>query len=40
MPWLLEFINGVIAELPQNLNAEVVSENDEIEVVLLEADEL
>lgn len=40
MPWLLEFINGVIAELPENLNAEVVSENDEIEVVLLEADEL
>jgi insertion element IS1 protein InsB len=40
MPWLLEFINGVIAGLPQNLNAEVVSENDEIEVVLLEADEL
>ena len=35
MPWLLEFINGVIAELPENLNAEVVSENDEIEVVLL-----
>lgn len=40
MPWLLEFINGVIAELQENLNAEVVSENDEIEVVFLEADEL
>jgi len=40
MPWLLEFINGVIAELPENLNAEIVAENDEIEVVLLEADEL
>jgi transposase-like protein len=40
MPWLLEFINGVIAELPENLNAEVVSENDEIEVALLQADEL
>ena len=40
MPWLLEFIDGLIAELPENLNAEVVSENDEIEVVLLEADEL
>ena len=40
MPWLLEFINGLIAELPPDLNAEVVTENDEIEVVLLEADEL
>ena len=40
MPWLLEFINDLIGELPEHLNAEVVSENDEIEVVLLEADEL
>lgn len=40
MPWLLEFIDDLIAELPKDLNAEVVSENDEIEVVLLEADEL
>jgi hypothetical protein len=40
MPWLLEFIDGLIAELPENLNAEVVAEDDEIEVVLLEADEL
>lgn len=40
MPWLLEFIDSLIKELPENLNAEVVTENDEIEVVLLEADEL
>jgi DNA-directed RNA polymerase subunit RPC12/RpoP len=40
MPWLLEFMNGLIAELPEDLNAEVVTENDEIEVVLIEADEL
>jgi len=40
MPWLLEFISGLIQELPENLNAEVVHENDEIEVVVLEADEL
>lgn len=40
MPWLLEFISNLIAELPEDLNAEVVTENDEIEVVLLEADEL
>lgn len=40
MPWLLEFIDGLIAEFPENLNAEVVTENNEIEVVVLEADEL
>src|SRR5690348_8705874 len=40
MPWLLEFIESLIAGLPQDLNAEVVHENDEIEVVVLEADEL
>lgn len=40
MPWLLAFIDSLIQELPENLNAEVVTENDEIEVVLLEADEL
>jgi alpha-D-ribose 1-methylphosphonate 5-phosphate C-P lyase len=40
MPWLLEFIDGLMAQLPENLNAEVVAEDDEIEVVILEADEL
>ena len=40
MPWLLEFIDSLIAELPQDLNASVVKEDDEIEVVILEADEL
>jgi len=40
MPWLLEFITSLIKELPENLNAEVVAEDDEIEVVVLEADEL
>jgi IS1 family transposase len=40
MPWLLELINGLIEEIPQDLNAEVVQENDEIEVVVLQADEL
>ena len=39
MPWLLEFIDDLIAQLPENLNAEVVAEDDEIEVVVLEADE-
>jgi hypothetical protein len=40
MPWLLGFIEDLINELPQDLNAEVVHENDEIEVLVLEADEL
>ena len=37
---MLEFIDDLIKELPENLNAEVITENDEIEVVVLEADEL
>ena len=40
MPWLLELIDALIEEIPQDLNAEVVQEDDEIEVVVLEADEL
>lgn len=39
MPWLLGFIDEVVATLPEDLNAQVVKENDDIEVVLLEADE-
>ena len=39
MPWLLTFIDQIIASLPEDLNAEVVQEDDEIEVVVLEADE-
>ena len=39
MPWLLEFIDSLISELPEDLNAEVVTEDDELEVILLEADE-
>lgn len=40
MPWLLEFMNFLIQGLPENLNADVVQEDDEMEVVVLEADEL
>lgn len=40
MPWLLEFIDSLIHELPEDLNAEVVTEDDELEVIVLEADEL
>ena len=38
MPWLLEFINAVIEELPQDLNATVTSA-EEVEVAVLELDE-
>lgn len=40
MPWLLELIDDLIDKIPQDLNAEVVQENDEIEVVVVQADEL
>lgn len=40
MPWLLDFIDELVRELPENLNAAVVQENDDIEVAVLEADEL
>jgi IS1 family transposase len=40
MPWLLEFIDSLIKELPEDLNAGVATEDDELEVILLESDEL
>ncbi len=40
MPWLLEFIDTLIAKLPQDLNAEVALEDADIEVIVIEADEL
>ena len=40
MPWLLEFIDTLIKELPDDLKAEVLSEDDDIEVIIFEADEL
>ncbi len=40
MPWLLEFMQQTFAALPENLNATVLAENDEFEIVVLEADEL
>lgn len=39
MPYLLGFIDEVVATLPEDLNAQVIREDDDIEVVLLEADE-
>ncbi len=40
MPWLLELIEKVIKELPEDLHVEVVKEDDDLEVVVLQADEL
>ena len=39
MPYLLGFIDEVVATLPEDLNAQEIREDDDIEVVLLEADE-
>jgi transposase-like protein len=39
MPWLLSFIDKVIAGLPANLNATVTAEGEEFEVAVLELDE-
>ena len=40
MPWLLDFITKIISELPENLNAKLVSPDSEFDMVILEADEL
>ena len=39
MPWLLGFMQKTFQTLPDNLNATVLQENDEFEVIVLEADE-
>lgn len=39
MPWVLHFLGKVIEELPEDLNAEVLTEDDELEVIVLEVDE-
>ncbi len=40
MPWLLGFMEKTFEALPDDLNAIVIAENDEFEVVVLEGDEL
>jgi hypothetical protein len=41
MPWLLDYIDILISQLPEDLNAEVTcSEDDDLELIKLEADEL
>ena len=39
MPWLLSFIDKIIRELPEHLNATVTTQAKELEVVVLELDE-
>jgi insertion element IS1 protein InsB len=41
MPWLLDFIDFIVGNLPEDLNAEVAcNEEDELEIAKLEVDEL
>jgi hypothetical protein len=40
LTWLLAFMQETFEQLPDNLNATVVADNEEFEVVVLEADEL
>ncbi len=39
MPWLLEFMEQIFQALPEDLKATVITENEEFEVFVLEADE-
>ena len=39
MPWLLKFIDEVIADLPDDLNATLTSDNEEFEIAVFELDE-
>lgn len=39
MPWLLKFIDEIIADLPDHLNAILTPENEEVEVAIFELDE-
>lgn len=40
MPWLLRFMEKTFQSLPENLQADIIAENDEFEVLVLEVDEL
>lgn len=39
MPWLLSFLNEIVLELPDDLNARVTSDSEEFEVAVIELDE-
>jgi len=38
MPWLLKFMNEIIEDLPDNLNADIIG-NEDLKVAILELDE-
>jgi transposase-like protein len=40
MPWLLGFMEKIFQSLPEDLNATIIAENDEFEVVVIEGDEM
>lgn len=40
MPWLLGFMQDTFESLPEHLNATVLTENEEFDVLVLEVDEL
>ncbi len=40
LPWLLGFMQETFEQLPDDLNANVVAENEDFEVVILQADEM
>lgn len=40
MPWLLDYMQVVFKDLPEDLNADIVSESEELMVVSLQVDEL
>lgn len=40
MPWLLWFMEKTFQSLPDDLNATILEENDELEEAILEADEM
>jgi hypothetical protein len=40
MPWLLDYMQVVFKALPEDLNASIVSENEELMVISLQVDEL
>lgn len=40
LPWLLAFMQETFEQLPDHLNATLVADNEEFEIVVLEADEL
>ena len=40
MPWLLGFMETIFQTLPEDLNATVITENDEFEVAVIEGDEM